>query len=85
MNHGPGHGSMEPFLDLLPEAFPWVRSLPEADVHAFAVELNDAMRAVESLSDSAAVAQLLTAWRHTAEAHADPVLLAALTRDHGVT
>ncbi|MFF8657917.1 hypothetical protein [Streptomyces huasconensis] len=59
MSHG--LGDMEPLLGLLPKAFPWVRSLPEADVHTFAVELNDAMRAVASLSDSAAVAQLLIA------------------------
>ncbi|MEU6991538.1 hypothetical protein ABZ953_12885 [Streptomyces sp. NPDC046465] len=75
-------GSMELLLDILPEAFPWVRFLPEADVHAFALELVDTMRAADSISNSAAVAQLLTAWQHTAEAHSDPALLAALTRDH---
>ncbi|MFK4065884.1 hypothetical protein [Streptomyces sp. NPDC029674] len=75
-------GSMELLLDILPEAFPWVRFLPEADVHAFAVELVDTMRAADSISNSAAVAQLLIAWQHTAEAHSDPDLLAALTRDH---
>lgn len=75
-------GSMELLLDILPDAFPWVRFLPEADVHAFAVELVDTMRAADSVGNSASVAQLLIAWQHTAEIHSDPELLAALTRDH---
>ncbi|MFI2033958.1 hypothetical protein ACH470_04535 [Streptomyces bottropensis] len=75
-------GSMELLLDILPDAFPWVRFLPEADVHAFAVELVNTMRAADSVGNSASVAQLLIAWQHTAEIHSDPELLAALTRDH---
>ncbi|WP_406452052.1 hypothetical protein OG782_17645 [Streptomyces sp. NBC_00876] len=75
-------GSMELLLDILPDAFPWVRFLPGPDVHAFAVELVDTMRAADSIGNSASVAQLLTAWQHTAEVHSDPELLAALTRDH---
>ncbi len=76
-------GSMELLLDILPEAFPWVRFLPEPDVHAFAVELVDTMRAADSIGNNASIAQMLTAWQHTAEVHSDPVLLAALTQDHG--
>ncbi|APU40792.1 MULTISPECIES: hypothetical protein [unclassified Streptomyces] len=76
-------GSMELLLDILPEAFPWVRFLPEPDVHAFAVELVDTMRAADSIGNNASVAQMLTAWQHTAEVHSDPVLLAALNQDHG--
>ncbi|KOU97944.1 hypothetical protein ADK91_31800 [Streptomyces sp. XY511] len=76
-------GSMELLLDILPEAFPWVRFLPEPDVHAFAVELVDTMRAADSIGNNASVAQMLTAWQHTAEVHSDPVLFAALTQDHG--
>ncbi|MGW0824580.1 hypothetical protein [Streptomyces sp. NPDC002845] len=75
-------GSMELLLDILPDAFPWVGFLPEPDVHAFAVELVDTMRAAASVGNSASVAQLLIAWQHTAEFHSDPELLAALTRDH---
>ncbi|WP_371629792.1 hypothetical protein OG892_19125 [Streptomyces sp. NBC_00341] len=74
-------GSMELLLDILPDAFPWVRFLPEPDVHAFAVELVDTMRAADSIGNSASVAQMLTAWQHSAEVHSDPELLAALTRD----
>ncbi|WP_329121639.1 hypothetical protein [Streptomyces sp. NBC_01465] len=75
-------GSMELLLDILPDAFPWVHFLPAPDVHAFAVELVDTMRAAESIANSASVAQLLVAWQHTAEVHSDPELLAALTREH---
>lgn len=76
-------GSMELLLDIVPEAFPWVRFLPEADLHAFALELVDTMRAADSVGNSASVAQLLIAWQHTAEVHSDPELLAVLTSDHG--
>lgn len=72
-------GSMELLLDILPDAFPWVRFLPEADLHAFAVELVDTTRAADSVGNSVLVAQLLIAWQHTAEVHSDPELLAALT------
>jgi transcriptional regulator with XRE-family HTH domain len=71
------------FLGILPEVFPWVRFLPEADIRAFAIELVDTMRAADSVGNSASVAQLLIAWQHTAEVHSDPELLTALTRDHG--
>jgi hypothetical protein len=75
-------GSMELLLDILPDAFPWVRFLPEHDLHTFAVELVDTMRAADSVDNNASVAMLLTAWQHTAEVHSDPELLAALTGDH---
>lgn len=76
-------GSTALLLDILPDAFPWVRFLPEPDLHAFAVELVDTMRAADSIGNSASVAQLLIAWQHTAEVHSDPDLLTALTRHHG--
>lgn len=75
-------GTTELLLDVLPDAFPWIRFLPESDVHAFAVELVDTMRAADSLSSNASVAQMLIAWQHTAEAYSDPELLVALTTDH---
>ncbi|WP_258574643.1 hypothetical protein [Streptomyces shenzhenensis] len=61
----------------------WVRFLRKSDLHAFAVELVDTVRAADSVGNSASVAQLLIAWQHTAEVYSDPELLAALTRDHG--
>jgi hypothetical protein len=50
-------------LDELIAAYPWARSLPVDDQRRFAADLR----------------QLITAWRHTAEVHADPDLLASLT------
>ncbi|MFF7880012.1 hypothetical protein ACH40F_03350 [Streptomyces sp. NPDC020794] len=75
-------GSMELLLDILPDAFPWVRFLPEPDIHAFAVELVDTMRAADSVGNNASVAQMFIAWQHTAEVYSDPELLAVLTTDH---
>jgi hypothetical protein len=71
---------------VIPEAFPWVRFLPRADVQAFLVELIGTLRTVEELGSPVPVAQVITEWRHTAEVHADPELFAALTaegEDHG--
>ncbi|GCD44778.1 hypothetical protein [Streptomyces paromomycinus] len=78
--HEPGRTGL--LLDILPDAFPWVRFLPDPDAHAFAVNLVDTMRAADSVGNTASVAQALTAWRHTAEAHSDPHLLAASSRNH---
>jgi hypothetical protein len=75
-------GSMELLLDILPDAFPWVHFLPDPDVHAFAIELVETMRAADSIANSASVAQMLIAWQHTAEVYSDPDLLAALSTDH---
>lgn len=68
-------------LDVMPEAFPWVRFLPPEDVLAFLVDLVGALRAVEDLENYGPVAQLIIEWRHTAEVHADPELLATLRED----
>ncbi|HEX5540882.1 MAG TPA: hypothetical protein VFX60_04870 [Micromonospora sp.] len=67
-------------LEALPEVFPWVRFLPADDVQAFLTELVEVLRAVEDFDNIAAVAQLITEWRHTAEVYADPELLEILTR-----
>ncbi|MEU7043963.1 hypothetical protein AB0A77_23245 [Streptomyces varsoviensis] len=71
------------FLEILPEAFPWVRFLPEESVRAFASELAEVLPAAESLGNMSAVATTIAAWQHTAEVHSDPELLAALTSDSG--
>ena len=71
---------LDSMLDLLPEMFPWVRFLPVGERRAFLVELVETLRASEELDTLAPVAQLVTEWRHTAEVHADPTVLAALTR-----
>lgn len=68
-------------LDVVPEAFPWVRFLPREDVQAFLVEMVDTLRAVEELGSPAPVVQVITEWRHTAEVYADPEVFAAITQD----
>ncbi|MBN6036286.1 hypothetical protein [Amycolatopsis sp. 195334CR] len=67
--------------EVVPVAFPWVRFLPKEDVRAFVVELVETLAAAESLRNPAPVANLVAAWRHTAEVHADPELAAILQRD----
>lgn len=79
MQHDEGFRTLT--LDVLPAAFPWVRFLPRDDVREFAVELVETLRAAEPLHNPAPVAQVVTAWRHTAEVHADPSLLEILNRD----
>ncbi|UJW34823.1 hypothetical protein L3Q67_14240 [Saccharothrix sp. AJ9571] len=67
--------------EVVPAAFPWVRFLPKEDVQAFVVELVETLAAAESLRNPAPVANLVAAWRHTAEVHADPALAEILQRD----
>ncbi|MEV8324551.1 hypothetical protein [Kitasatospora sp. NPDC056731] len=64
---------------VFPDAFPWVRFLPEDDVRAFLVELIDTMRASTDLGILTPIATVIAAWKHTAEVHADPELYAQLT------
>ncbi|GAB2753873.1 hypothetical protein GCM10027174_31540 [Salinifilum aidingensis] len=79
-------GARSLMLDVLPQAFPWVRLLPADDRTAFIDEFVDALRAVEDLDNPAAVVHVITTWRHTAEVCADPELhevLATDGADHG--
>lgn len=62
------------------EALPWVRFLPESDVDEMLNELVQVAQGAAAVENLAPVAILLTQWRHTAEVHSDPELLAILTR-----
>jgi hypothetical protein len=64
--------------DVVPEVFPWVTFLPREEVHEFVVELVSTMKAAESIDNPAPVAQVIDAWRHTAEVLADPEVAAVL-------
>lgn len=68
-------------IAVMPQVFPWVRFLPGGDVQKFVVELADALEGGEALDNFAPVAQVVTAWRHTAEIHADPELSRILSQD----
>jgi hypothetical protein len=75
-------------LDAFPVAFPWIRFLPPDDARAFVSEFTETARACAELGSLAALSPVIEAWRSTAEIHADPALLAELTRpldgsDHG--
>lgn len=65
-------------VDVVPEAFPWVRFLATQDVRAFVLELVETLRAADSLDNPAPVVQVIAAWQHTAEVHADPDLAARI-------
>ncbi|MGH3775262.1 MAG: hypothetical protein ACRDRR_05920 [Pseudonocardiaceae bacterium] len=63
-------------LDVVSEVFPWVRFLPTQDVRAFMLDLVETLHAADALDNPAPVVQVITAWQHTAEVHADPDLAA---------
>lgn len=65
----------------LPEALPWSTFLPPEDVDTMLAELVDIARGAVALENLAPIALLLAQWRHSAEIHADPALLALLTRE----
>ncbi|MBB5807175.1 hypothetical protein F4560_006943 [Saccharothrix ecbatanensis] len=64
------------------QIFPWMRHLPREDREGFVVELVETMRSTAELNTEAPVEMVIIGWRNTAEIHADPELLAALTRPH---
>jgi hypothetical protein len=66
---------------LLPDALPWVTFLPEEDFELFVTDLISVSRGAADLANLAPVAVLITQWRHTAEVHADPDILAIVTSE----
>ncbi|WP_052851761.1 hypothetical protein [Streptomyces avicenniae] len=66
--------------DVFPEAFPWVRFLPEEAVRTFLVEFMDTARAASDLGSIAPLVPLIASWKSTAEVYADPELAAQLRR-----
>jgi hypothetical protein len=72
MKHDPGARAL---LLSIPEVFPWVRFLPQADVQAFLVELVDTIHACAELGNVAALTPVIAAWKATAEIYSDPELL----------
>lgn len=59
---------------VFPEAFPWVRFLPEAAVREFLVEFMDTARAASDLGTVSPLVPLIASWKSTAEIYADPEL-----------
>ncbi|GHJ13112.1 MULTISPECIES: hypothetical protein [unclassified Micromonospora] len=65
--------------EALPTVLPWVRFLPTEDAHQMADEFIATAEAAAAVGNTAALSQLLTEWRHTAEVHGDPDLHRVLT------
>lgn len=68
---------------VFPEAFPWVRFLPEKEVRLFLVEFMDIARAATDLGTLGPLIPLIAAWKSTAEVYADKELHAALAKPEG--
>ncbi|WP_422737470.1 hypothetical protein ACN263_29480 [Micromonospora sp. WMMD729] len=60
--------------EALPTVLPWVRFLPPEDREQMATEFLEVAEAAAAVGNTAAISQLLTEWRHSAEVHADPDL-----------
>jgi hypothetical protein len=67
--HNPGA-----LASALTEAFPWLEFLPPGDRKLFVDEFSRVTAASAELDNYAALSQLLSEWRATAEVHADPKL-----------
>ncbi|ELP66945.1 hypothetical protein STRTUCAR8_06201 [Streptomyces turgidiscabies Car8] len=59
---------------VFPDAFPWVRFLPEAAVREFLVEFVESARAAVDLDNVNLLAPVIAAWKSTALIHADTEL-----------
>ncbi|MFE7230496.1 hypothetical protein ACFY3J_29790 [Streptomyces sp. NPDC001231] len=68
---------------VFPEAFPWVRFLPEAAVREFLVEFVETARAAVDLDNISLLAPVIAAWKSTALIHADKDLHRELTAPTG--
>jgi hypothetical protein len=64
--------------NVFPEAFPWMRFLPQKAVQEFLVEFLDTARAASDLGTVSPLVPLIAAWKSTAEIYADPELREAL-------
>lgn len=67
--------------EVAPVAFPWVRFLPDDEVHEFAAELVRTLEASDAVENPAPVVQVIGAWQSTAEVYADPNLAEVLATD----
>lgn len=55
----------------MPDVFPWVRHLSTEEVHAFTVELVDALSDAAELELGTNAQEVITGWRATARIKAD--------------
>ncbi|MGP4008159.1 hypothetical protein [Streptomyces sp. 4N124] len=64
---------------VFPDAFPWVRFLPDEAVREFLVEFVETARAAVDLDNVSLLAPVIAAWKSTALIHADRDLHRELT------
>jgi hypothetical protein len=74
-----GNASHDLLARALPEAYPWVRFLPEGDPDAFLTELIETSRASTDLNAIAPIYDVIASWKNTAQIWADPELAAILS------
>jgi hypothetical protein len=67
-------------VDALITHYPWVRFLPEGDRAEFVREFLETIKACASINSFFRIEAVVNAWRSSAEIHADPQLLAHLTK-----
>ncbi len=65
---------------LLAHRYPWIRFLPDDARQSFAREYVETLHACASVGNPARLDEMIHSWKATAEIHADPALLADLTR-----
>ena len=73
------HGQVEKIDNLLVDALPWVRFLPEKDCAAFEREFMWTLNARNDLDVWAPFGRMLHEWQRTAAIHADPALAKELS------
>jgi len=73
--------AQETFQSVIEEEWAWTRFLPSHDRDAFFRELIGTARACASVDHYEPLAQLIRAWKTTAEVRADPSLVALLNRE----
>jgi hypothetical protein len=73
-------GAASVIVDVLTKYYPWVEFLPEADRLEFGNEFIRKMEACASINNFSDMDVIVSAWKRSAEIHADPELRADLTR-----
>lgn len=66
--------AVETLTKVFPEAFPWVRWLPDDAVREFLVEYVETARAAAELGTVGPLAPVIASWKATAEVYSDPEL-----------
>jgi hypothetical protein len=72
--------AVEMLTSVFPEAFPWVRFMPDDAVREFLVEFMDTARAAVDLGTVGPLGPLVASWKATAEIYSDPDLAKTLLK-----